>query len=182
MVLDVIPVTPPDTRPIIQLDGGKFTTSNINNFYRKIIIRNDRLKKMKEAKAPSTLINNEKRMLQEAVDALFDNSSKKKPQLSKDKKPLKSLSNYLKGKQGLFRQNLLGKRVDYSGRSVIVVGPELKMYEVGIPTIMILKLFKPFIIHELIKRRENDSLINQTPIAKNIRDAEQLIAKQDDVI
>ncbi len=182
MILNVIPVTPPDTRPIIQLDGGKFTTSNINNFYRKIIIRNDRLKKMIEAKAPATLVNNEKRMLQEAVDALFDNSSKKKPQLSKDRKPLKSLSNYLKGKQGLFRQNLLGKRVDYSGRSVIVVGPELKMYEVGIPTIMILKLFKPFIIHELIKRREHDSLIAQTPIAKNIRDAEQLIAKQDDVI
>lgn len=137
MILDAIPVTPPDTRPIIQLDGGRFTTSDINNFYRKIIIRNQRLKKLSQEYAPDILMNNERRMLQEAVDALFDNSSRKKPVVGRDRRPLKSLSNHLKGKQGLFRQNLLGKRVDYSGRSVIVIGPELKMYEVGIPVNMI---------------------------------------------
>lgn len=181
MVMNVIPVTPPDTRPIIQLDGGRFTTSDINNFYRKIIIRNDRLKKLSLEYAPDILMNNERRMLQEAVDALFDNSSRKKPVVGRDRRPLKSLSNHLKGKQGLFRQNLLGKRVDYSGRSVIVIGPELKMYEVGIPVIMILKLFKPFIIHELIKKYdENGNEIN--PYVTSIRQAENLIARQDDVI
>lgn len=181
MILKVLPVTPPDTRPIIQLDGGRFTTSDINNLYRKIIIRNERLKKIIEINAPTIILNNEKRMLQESVDALFDNSSKKKPIIGKDKRALKSLSNYLKGKQGLFRQNLLGKRVDYSGRSVIVVGPELKMYEVGIPVIMILKLFKPFIIHELIKKYDEYGL-EKIPIAANIRLAEELIANQDDQI
>ena len=178
MILSVIPVTPPDTRPIIQLDGGRFTTSDINNLYRKIIIRNERLKKIIEQNAPTIILNNEKRMLQEAVDALFDNSSRKKPVVGKDKRALKSLSNNLKGKQGLFRQNLLGKRVDYSGRSVIVIGPELKMYEVGVPTIMILKLFKPFIIHELIKKYDEDGVEIQ-PIAANIRVAETMIAEQD---
>ncbi|MGL4951035.1 MAG: DNA-directed RNA polymerase subunit beta', partial [Mycoplasma sp.] len=181
MILKVLPVTPPDTRPIIQLDGGRFTTSDINNLYRKIIIRNQRLKRIIELCAPTIILNNEKRMLQEAVDALFDNSSKKKPIVGKDKRVLKSLSNYLKGKQGLFRQNLLGKRVDYSGRSVIVVGPELKMYEVGIPATMILKLFKPFIIHELIRKFDDDGL-EIIPIAANIRIAEELIASQDDQI
>lgn len=181
MVMNVIPVTPPNTRPIIQLDGGRFTTSDINNFYRKIIIRNERLKKMSEEYAPDILINNECRMLQEAVDALFDNSSRKKPVQGRDRRPLKSLSNHLKGKQGLFRQNLLGKRVDYSGRSVIVIGPELKMYEVGIPATMILKLFKPFIIHELIKKHDEygDEI---TPHATTIKQAESFITNQDDLI
>ncbi|MDR1991472.1 MAG: DNA-directed RNA polymerase subunit beta' [Mycoplasmataceae bacterium] len=181
MILKVIPVTPPDTRPIIQLDGGRFTTSDINNFYRKIIIRNDRLKKMIDLSVPSIILNNEKRMLQEAVDALFDNASRSKPVMSKDKRPLKSLSDHLKGKQGLFRQNLLGKRVDYSGRSVIVVGPELKMYEVGIPSLMILKLFKPFIIRELIRKFDNFG--NEIrPIATNIKAAEKMILRQENII
>lgn len=181
MILKTIPVTPPDTRPIVQLDGGRFTTSDINAFYRKIIIRNDRFKRIMELNCPAILLNNEKRMLQEAVDALFDNASRSKPVLSKDKRPLKSLTEHLKGKQGLFRQNLLGKRVDYSGRSVIVVGPELKMYEVGIPSLMILKLFKPFIIHELI--RKYDEFGNEIkPIASSIKIAERMILKQEDVI
>lgn len=181
MVMKVIPVTPPDTRPIIQLDGARFTTSDINNFYRRIIIRNERLKKVIALKAPSIILNNEKRMLQEVVDALFDNSSRKKPISAKDKRPLKSLTDRLKGKQGLFRQNLLGKRVDYSGRSVIIVGPELKMYEVGIPATMILKLFKPFIIRELIKRYDENG-IEIKPIATNIKVAEQMIKDQSDHI
>lgn len=181
MILKNIVVTPPDTRPIIQLEGGKFTTSDINSFYRKIIIRNERLKRVMQNRAPSIILNNEKRLLQEAVDALFDNSSRKKPLLGKDKRPLKSLSEHLKGKQGLFRQNLLGKRVDYSGRSVIVIGPELKMYQVGIPVIMILKLFKPFIIHELIKKFD-DNGITKDPIVSNIKSAEKLILNQDNTI
>lgn len=181
MILRIVPVTPPDTRPIIQLDGARFTTSDINNFYRRIIIRNERLKKVIELKAPSIILNNEKRMLQEVVDALFDNASRKKPIAAKDKRPLKSLTDRLKGKQGLFRQNLLGKRVDYSGRSVIIVGPELKMYEVGIPAIMILKLFRPFIIRELI-RRHDDNGIEIKPIASNIKIAEQMIRDQSDHI
>lgn len=181
MILTVIPVTPPDTRPIIQLEGGKFTTSDINNFYRKIIIRNDRLRRIIELNAPSIILNNEKRMLQESVDALFDNAARNKHTMAKDKRPLKSLSDHLKGKQGLFRQNLLGKRVDYSGRSVIVVGPELKMYEAGIPSTMILSLFKPFIIHELI--RKYDDYGNEIkPIASNIKTAERMILKQENVI
>lgn len=181
MILRIVPVTPPDTRPIIQLDGARFTTSDINNFYRRIIIRNERLKKVIALRAPSIILNNEKRMLQEVVDALFDNSSRKKPIAAKDKRPLKSLTDRLKGKQGLFRQNLLGKRVDYSGRSVIIVGPELKMYEVGIPAIMILKLFKPFIIRELIKRYD-DNGVEVKPIATNIKVAEQMIREQNDYI
>jgi len=176
-----IPVTPSETRPIISLDGGRFTTSDTNNFYRKIIIRNERLKQMQATDAPEILLDNEKRLLQEAVDSLFDNNSRKKPVVGKDKRPLKSLSNHLKGKQGLFRQNLLGKRVDYSGRSVIVVGPELKMYEVGIPALMILKLFRPYIISELIRKR--DELGNEIqPICANIKLAEQKILAQDNEI
>lgn len=181
MILKNIVVTPPDTRPIIQLEGGKFTTSDTNSFYRKIIIRNERLKKVIENNAPTIILNNEKRLLQEAVDALFDNSSRKKPLLGKDKRPLKSLSEHLKGKQGLFRQNLLGKRVDYSGRSVIVIGPELKMYQVGIPVSMILKLFKPFIIHELIKKTDEFG-ISKDPLVSNIKSAEKLILSQDNSI
>lgn len=181
MILKNIVVTPPDTRPIIQLEGGKFTTSDINSFYRKIIIRNERLKRVMQNKAPSIILNNEKRLLQEAVDALFDNSSRKKPLLGKDKRPLKSLSEHLKGKQGLFRQNLLGKRVDYSGRSVIVIGPELKMYQVGIPVSMILKLFKPFIIHELIKKVDDNGNAKDA-IVSNIKSAEKLILTQDNTI
>ena len=181
MVMNVIPVTPPDTRPIIQLDGGRFTTSDINNFYRKIIIRNQRLKKLSQEYAPDILMNNERRMLQESVDALFDNSSRKKPVVGRDRRPLKSLSNHLKGKQGLFRQNLLGKRVDYSGRSVIVIGPELKMYEVGIPVSMILKLFKPFIVHELIKKYDDNGNEIQ-PYVTSIKQADTLINRQDNVI
>ncbi len=181
MILTVVPVTPPDTRPIIQLEGGKFTTSDINNFYRKIIIRNQRLARIIELNAPTIILNNEKRMLQEAVDALFDNAARNKHTMAKDKRPLKSLSDHLKGKQGLFRQNLLGKRVDYSGRSVIVVGPELKMYEAGIPSTMILSLFKPFIIHELIKKY--DDFGNEIkPIVSNIKTAEKMILKQENVI
>lgn len=181
MVMNVIPVTPPDTRPIIQLDGGRFTTSDINNFYRKIIIRNQRLKKLSQEYAPDILMNNERRMLQESVDALFDNSSRKKPVVGRDRRPLKSLSNHLKGKQGLFRQNLLGKRVDYSGRSVIVIGPELKMYEVGIPVSMILKLFKPFIVHELIKKYDDNGNEIQ-PYVTSIKQADTLINRQDNII
>lgn len=180
LILRAIPVTPPDTRPIIQLEGARFTTSDINNFYRRIIIRNERLKKVIQLKAPAIILNNEKRMLQEVVDSLFDNASRKKPIVSKDKRPLKSLTDRLKGKQGLFRQNLLGKRVDFSGRSVIVVGPELKMYEVGLPAMMVLKLFKPFIIHELIKHYEDGFEIK--PIASNIKVAERMLQQQDDVI
>ena len=164
-----------------QMEGGKFTTSDINNFYRKIIIRNERLKNLISLNAPSIILNNEKRMLQESVDALFDNSSRKKPVMSKDKRPLKSLTDHLKGKQGLFRQNLLGKRVDYSGRSVIVVGPDLKLTQAGIPADMVLKLFRPFILHELTKKYDENHL-EIKPIASNIKVAEQMILKQDDII
>ncbi len=181
MVMDVIPVTPPDTRPIIQLDGGRFTTSDINGFYRKIIIRNDRLNKLKDSFAPAAVVINECRLLQESVDSLFDNKSRRKPVIGRDRRELKSLSEHLKGKQGLFRQNLLGKRVDYSGRSVIVIGPELKIYEVGIPAIMILKLFKPFIINELISKKDEYGADKQ-PIASSIRGAENMIIKQSDEI
>lgn len=181
MILTVIPVTPPDTRQIVQLDGGKFTTSDINNFYRKIIIRNERLKHLMSLNAPTIILNNEKRMLQESVDALIDNASRSKPIMSKDRRPLKSLTDHLKGKQGLFRQNLLGKRVDYSGRSVIVVGPDLNLDQAGIPAEMILKLFKPFIVRELM--RKVDEFGNEIkPIAANVKIAEQMILKEDDEI
>ncbi|ATZ21134.1 DNA-directed RNA polymerase subunit beta' [Mesoplasma coleopterae] len=169
MVLRVLPVIPPDIRPIIQLDGGRFTTSEINDLYRRIIIRNERLLKVKEMGAPSIIINNEKRMLQEAVDALLDNERKPRPIQGKDKRPLKSLTSVLKGKQGRFRQNLLGKRVDYSGRSVIAIGPDLKMYQAGIPREMALTLFKPFVIQWL----------QEHEYAENVKVAEKMILQND---
>ena len=152
IILDALPVLPPELRPMIQLEGGRFATSDLNDLYRRVINRNNRLKKLIELNAPSIIVRNEKRMLQEAVDALFDNGRRGRNITGPSNRPLKSLSNMLKGKQGRFRQHLLGKRVDYSGRSVIVVGPSLKMYQCGIPKEMALELFKPHIIRELIKR------------------------------
>ncbi len=152
MMLDVIPVIPPDLRPLVPLDGGRFATSDLNDLYRRVINRNNRLKRLQELNAPDIIIRNEKRMLQEAVDALFDNGRRGKTITGPNKRPLKSLSDMLKGKQGRFRQNLLGKRVDYSGRSVIVVGPELKLHQCGLPKIMALELFKPFIYNKLEER------------------------------
>ena len=149
MMLDVIPVIPPDLRPLVPLDGGRFATSDLNDLYRRVINRNNRLKRLQELNAPEIIIRNEKRMLQEAVDALFDNGRRGKVITGPNKRPLKSLSDMIKGKQGRFRQNLLGKRVDYSGRSVIVVGPELKLHQCGLPKIMALELFKPFIYNKL---------------------------------
>jgi len=152
MILDVIPVIPPELRPMVQLDGGRFATSDLNDLYRRVINRNNRLKRLLALNAPDIIIRNEKRMLQEAVDALFDNSKKKRVVKGAANRPLKSLSDMLKGKQGRFRQNLLGKRVDYSGRSVIVVGPELKLHQCGLPTKMALELYKPFIMRKLVER------------------------------
>ena len=149
MIMDVIPVLPPELRPLVHLDGGRFATSDLNDLYRRVINRNNRLKRLIELKAPSVIIRNEKRMLQEAVDALFDNSKRTKAMRASTKRPLKSLSDMIKGKQGRFRQNLLGKRVDYSGRSVIVVGPELKLHQCGLPKVMALELFKPFVFNKL---------------------------------
>ena len=149
MMMEVIPVIPPDLRPLVPLDGGRFATSDLNDLYRRVINRNNRLKRLQELNAPDIIIRNEKRMLQEAVDALFDNGRRGKTITGPNKRPLKSLSDMLKGKQGRFRQNLLGKRVDYSGRSVIVVGPELKLHQCGLPKIMALELFKPFIYNKL---------------------------------
>jgi DNA-directed RNA polymerase subunit beta' len=158
MVLDVVPVIPPDLRPLVPLDGGRFATSDLNDLYRRVINRNNRLKKLIDMRAPEVILRNEKRMLQEAVDALFDNGRRSKAIRGRGKRPLKSLSDMLKGKQGRFRQNLLGKRVDYSGRSVIVVGPELKLHQCGLPKAMAVELFKPFIIHELEKRGEAETV------------------------
>ena len=172
MILDVLPVIPPDLRPMLQLDGGRFATSDLNDLYRRVITRNNRLKKLLELGTPSIIVQNEKRMLQEAVDALIDNGRRSKPITGAGSRPLKSLSHTLKGKQGRFRQNLLGKRVDYSGRSVIAVGPDLKMYQCGIPREMALNLFKPFVISGLV----GDGL------ATNIKAAERLIDKMDDKI
>src|SRR5919106_883055 len=152
MILDVIPVIPPDLRPLVPLDGGRFATSDLNDLYRRVINRNNRLQKLIMHRAPEVILRNEKRMLQEAVDALFDNGRRSKAIRGRGKRPLKSLSDMLKGKQGRFRQNLLGKRVDYSGRSVIVVGPELRLHQCGLPKAMAVELFKPFIIHKLEKR------------------------------
>src|SRR5512146_2834743 len=152
MILDVIPVIPPELRPLVPLEGGRFATSDLNDLYRRVINRNNRLHRLEELKAPSVIIRNEKRMLQEAVDALFDNGRRGRVLRGPNKRPLKSLSDMLKGKQGRFRQNLLGKRVDYSGRSVIVVGPNLKLHQCGLPKEMALELFKPFIIRELMKK------------------------------
>ena len=170
MIMDVLPVIPPDLRPMIQLDGGRFATSDLNDLYRRIINRNNRLKKLMELGAPSIIIQNEKRMLQEAVDALFDNGRRGRNVTGAGNRPLKSLSSMLKGKQGRFRQNLLGKRVDYSGRSVIVVGPSLKMYECGIPKEMALELFKPHVINGLVSKG----------IASNIKAAKRMIENQDE--
>ena len=158
MVLDAIPVIPPDLRPLVPLDGGRFATSDLNDLYRRVINRNNRLKKLIDMRAPEVILRNEKRMLQESVDALFDNGRRAKAIRGRGKRPLKSLSDMLKGKQGRFRQNLLGKRVDYSGRSVIVVGPELKLHQCGLPKTMAVELFKPFIIHELEKRGEAETV------------------------
>ncbi|MDD3522851.1 MAG: DNA-directed RNA polymerase subunit beta', partial [Bacteroidales bacterium] len=152
MIMKVIPVIPPDLRPLVPLDGGRFATSDLNDLYRRVIIRNNRLKRLIEIKAPEVILRNEKRMLQEAVDSLFDNSRKSNAVKTEANRTLKSLSDSLKGKQGRFRQNLLGKRVDYSARSVIVVGPELNMHECGLPKDMAAELYKPFIIRKLIER------------------------------
>ena len=172
MVLNVIPVIPPDLRPMIQLDGGRFATSDLNDLYRRIINRNNRLKKLLELGAPSIIGQNEKRMLQEAVDSLFDNGRRGRSITAAGNRPLKSLSSMLKGKQGRFRQNLLGKRVDYSGRSVIVVGPNLKMYQCGIPKEMAIELFKPHVIHGLVERG----------LAHNIKGAKKLIDSRDECV
>src|SRR5256714_501887 len=152
MILDVIPVIPPELRPLVPLDGGRFATSDLNDLYRRVINRNNRLKKLMDLHAPEVIVRNEKRMLQEAVDALFDNGRRGRAIRGPNKRPLKSLSDMLKGKQGRFRQNLLGKRVDYSGRTVIVVGPELRLHQCGLPKKMALELFKPFIFHKLEER------------------------------
>ena len=152
MVLDVLPVIPPELRPMVQLDGGRFATSDLNDLYRRVINRNNRLKRLLDLGAPDIIVQNEKRMLQEAVDALIDNGRRGRPVTGPGNRPLKSLSHMLKGKQGRFRQNLLGKRVDYSGRSVIVVGPDLKIYQCGLPKEMALELFKPFVMKELVEK------------------------------
>ena len=172
MVLKVVPVIPPELRPLVPLDGGRFATSDLNDLYRRVIIRNNRLKRLIEIKAPEVILRNEKRMLQEAVDSLFDNSRKSNAVKTESNRPYKSLSDSLKGKQGRFRQNLLGKRVDYSARSVIVVGPELKMHEMGIPKDMAAELYKPFIIRKLIERG----------IVKTVKSAKKIIDRKDPVI
>ena len=172
MILKVIPVIPPELRPLVPLDGGRFATSDLNDLYRRVIIRNNRLKRLIEIKAPEVILRNEKRMLQEAVDSLFDNSRKSNAVKTESNRPLKSLSDSLKGKQGRFRQNLLGKRVDYSARSVIVVGPELKMREMGIPKDMAAELYKPFVIRKLIERG----------IVKTVKSAKKIIDRKDPVI
>ncbi len=172
MILKIIPVTPPELRPLVPLDGGRFATSDLNDLYRRVIIRNNRLKRLIEIKAPEVILRNEKRMLQEAVDSLFDNSRKSSAVKSDSNRPLKSLSDSLKGKQGRFRQNLLGKRVDYSARSVIVVGPELKMGECGLPKLMAAELYKPFIIRKLIERG----------IVKTVKSAKKIVDRREPVI
>lgn len=172
MVLDVIPVIPPELRPMVQLDGGRFATSDLNDLYRRVINRNNRLKRLLDLNAPNIIVQNEKRMLQEAVDALVDNGRRGRPVTGPGNRPLKSLSHMLKGKQGRFRQNLLGKRVDYSGRSVIAIGPHLKFYQCGLPKEMALELFKPFLIRELVDRE----------IATNAKHAKRMIERKDDAV
>ena len=172
LILDVLPVIPPDIRPMVQLDGGRFATSDLNDLYRRVINRNNRLIRYLEIGAPNIIINNEKRMIQESVDALIDNGRRGRPVTGPGNRALKSLSHMLKGKQGRFRQNLLGKRVDYSGRSVIVVGPDLKMYECGLPKEMALELFKPFVMKELVSR----------DLAQNIKSAKKMIERLDDAL
>ncbi len=165
--MNVVPVIPPDLRPMVQLDGGRFATSDLNDLYRRVINRNNRLKRLLELGAPEIIVRNEKRMLQESVDALIDNSRRGRPVTGAGNRPLKSLSDLLKGKQGRFRQNLLGKRVDYSGRSVIVVGPELKIYQCGLPKEMAIELFKPFVMKELVERH----------LAHNIKSAKRMVER-----
>lgn len=172
MILDVLPIIPPEIRPMVQLDGGRFATSDLNDLYRRVINRNNRLKRLLDLGAPGIIVQNEKRMLQEAVDALVDNGRRGRPVTGPGNRPLKSLSHMLKGKQGRFRQNLLGKRVDYSGRSVIAVGPSLKMYQCGLPKEMALELFKPFVMKELVQRE----------IATNIKNAKSKIERMDDEV
>ena len=172
MIMKIIPVIPPELRPLVPLDGGRFATSDLNDLYRRVLIRNNRLKRLLEIKAPEVILRNEKRMLQEAVDSLFDNSRKSSAVKSESSRPLKSLSDSLKGKQGRFRQNLLGKRVDYSARSVIVVGPELKMGECGLPKLMAAELYKPFIIRKLIERG----------IVKTVKSAKKIVDRKDPII
>src|SRR5678816_2789209 len=169
MIMDVIPVLPPELRPLVPLEGGRFATSDLNDLYRRVINRNNRLKKLIEIKAPEVILRNEKRMLQEAVDALFDNGRRSRAVRGQGNRPLKSLSDMLKGKQGRFRQNLLGKRVDYSGRSVIVVGPELKLHQCGLPKNMALELFKPFIIRKL----EDKGFVQTVKSAKRLVERER---------
>ncbi len=172
MILDVIPVIPPELRPLVPLDGGRFATSDLNDLYRRVINRNNRLKKLMDLHAPEVIVRNEKRMLQEAVDALFDNGRRGRVLRGANNRPLKSLSDTLKGKQGRFRQNLLGKRVDYSGRSVIVVGPELKLHQCGLPKKMALELFKPFIYHRL----------EQTGHCTTIKQAKEMVEMQEPIV
>ena len=172
MILQAVPVIPPELRPLVPLDGGRFATSDLNDLYRRVIIRNNRLKRLIEIKAPEVILRNEKRMLQEAVDSLLDNSRKSSAVKTEANRPLKSLSDSLKGKQGRFRQNLLGKRVDYSARSVIVVGPELKMHECGIPKNMAAELYKPFIIRKLIERG----------IVKTVKSAKKIVDRKEPVV
>ena len=172
MILDVLPVLPPDLRPMVQLDGGRFATSDLNDLYRRVINRNNRLNKLLDLGAPDIIIRNEKRMLQESVDALIDNGRRGRPVTGAGNRPLKSMSDYLKGKQGRFRQNLLGKRVDYSGRSVIVVGPELKIHQCGLPKEMAVELFKPFVMKRLV----------QDGHATNIKSAKRLVERATDEV
>jgi DNA-directed RNA polymerase subunit beta' len=172
MILDYIPVIPPDLRPMVQLDGGRFATSDLNDLYRRVINRNNRLARLQEILAPEIIVRNEKRMLQEAVDALIDNGRRGRTVVGANNRPLKSLSDIIEGKQGRFRQNLLGKRVDYSGRSVIVVGPKLKIHQCGLPKEMAIELFQPFVIHRLIRQ----GLVN------NIKAAKKLIQRNDPTI
>ncbi|MGB7103582.1 MAG: DNA-directed RNA polymerase subunit beta' [Acidimicrobiales bacterium] len=172
MILEAVPVIPPDLRPMVQLDGGRFATSDLNDLYRRVINRNNRLKRLLDLGAPDIIVNNEKRMLQEAVDALFDNGRRGRPVAGQSGRPLKSLSDMLKGKQGRFRQNLLGKRVDYSGRSVIVVGPTLKLHQCGLPKMMALELFKPFVMKRLI----------ETQMAQNIKSAKRMVERRKTVV
>ncbi|MGH3147149.1 MAG: DNA-directed RNA polymerase subunit beta', partial [Rubrobacter sp.] len=167
MVMDAVPVLPPDLRPMVQLDGGRFATSDLNDLYRRVINRNNRLRRLLDLGAPDVIVNNEKRMLQEAVDALFDNGRRGRAVTGAGNRALKSLSDMLKGKQGRFRQNLLGKRVDYSGRSVIVVGPNLQMHQCGLPRLMAVELFKPFVMKVLVDRA----------LAPNIRSAKQMVER-----
>ncbi|MCE3234881.1 MAG: DNA-directed polymerase subunit beta [Vampirovibrio sp.] len=172
MVMDVLPVIPPDLRPMVQLDGGRFATSDLNDLYRRVINRNNRLSRLLEMGAPEIIVRNEKRMLQEAVDALIDNGRRGRTVVGPNNRPLKSLSNIIEGKQGRFRQNLLGKRVDYSGRSVIVVGPRLKLHQCGLPKEMAIELFKPFVINKLIERGES----------QNIKSAKKTIERQETIV